>query len=232
MLAGTALALLLFATGAHAAPGQTAVASSGNFSAQNANQSQDTKTIAVPITALSGNAVSVFGHGNTTANNFSGVVVAPTQSSTQRSSQVSSARASNKSHSSSKSYGNDSGKSQQAYAASGTYNSQSANQSQDTYTVAVPVTILSGNAISVLGKGDTQANNVSGVVVAPSQSSVQSSKQSSSASADNTSYGSGKGSYDGKHGKRDDGQQALATSDNVNSQSVRQDQIPTLSPCR
>jgi hypothetical protein len=96
MLAGTALALLLlFATGAHAAPGQTAVASSGNFSAQNANQHQDTKTIAVPITALSGNAVSVFGHGNTTANNFSGVVVAPTQSSTQRSSQVSHASAKN-----------------------------------------------------------------------------------------------------------------------------------------
>jgi hypothetical protein len=95
MLAGTALALLLFATGAHAAPGQTAVASSGNFSAQNANQHQDTKTIAVPITALSGNAVSVFGHGNTTANNFSGVLVAPTQSSTQRSSQVSHASAKN-----------------------------------------------------------------------------------------------------------------------------------------
>jgi hypothetical protein len=95
MLAGTALALLLFATGAHAAPGQTAVASSGNFSAQNANRARTPRPLLCLSRRSRGMRSSVFGHGNTTANNFSGVVVAPTQSSTQRSSQVSHASAKN-----------------------------------------------------------------------------------------------------------------------------------------
>jgi hypothetical protein len=51
----------------------------------------------------------------------------------------------------------------------------------------VPVTVLSGNAVSVGGRGNTSSYNDSGVVVAPSQSSTQRSSQVSHASAKNTS---------------------------------------------
>ena len=204
MLAGAALALALFANSAHAAPAQTAAASSGNFSSQYANQDQNTDTSAVPITALSGNAVSVGGRGKTSSNNFSGVVVAPSQSSAQRNAQASYASAKNTSYGSRKhpasndcssndgygkgGYSNDGSRKHsapmRAVATSQNVSSQDANQRQKTTTVAVPLTVGSGNALSI-GGGKTSSNSFSGVVVAPSQSSAQSSMQHSSASADN-----------------------------------------------
>lgn len=148
----------------------------------------------MPVTVLSGNAVSVLGHGATTANNFSGVAVAPSQSSTQSSKQVNHASAKNTSHGSSKdgygkgSHGKHSKDStpQRACASSHNYSSQQATQRQKTVPVAVPVTVASGNAISILGGGKTTSHNNSGVAVIPSQSSSQHSSQLSSISAVNS----------------------------------------------
>ena len=220
--AGLALVLVTSVAAAAPAPAPSASASSGNFSLQQVSQRQKTVTVAVPITALSGNSVSVLSSGDTTSNSFSGVVVAPSQTSRQSNVQYSSARA-HASNGSGRAKDCGCTKSGDSHARAHSSNSsvQQSDQSQKTYTVAVPVTLLSGNAVSVLSSGNTTSNSFSGVVVAPSQSSSQSNVQSSSAKSMAKSGGDSS-HHDARYGHS--GSKAHASSHNSSLQQVSQHQ--------